>query len=153
MLTYVLVSAKWEKEMCSLFRELLSRGVYQYFHPHPLTDDEVKRRLQYKGKDLYYLQIYDDRLSGYGFLRGWDEGYETPSLGLAIHPDFQRQGLGKKFMFFLHDQALIQGATRVRLTVATINKKAIRLYQQLGYKFHLIDATTYEGFIDIRGAI
>jgi len=45
-------------------------------------------------------------------LRGWDEGYETPSLGIAVHPDARGLGLARTFMGFLHAAASFQGAAR-----------------------------------------
>jgi len=149
MLTYEPVNKKWEKELCSLFEDLLSGGDYHFFHPHPLTASEAKKKIKYSGQDLYFLQISNGTLCGYGFLRGWDEGYEIPSLGLAIHPKFRGRGLGEKFIFFLHEQARNHGAKKVRLTVAADNKAAIYLYSKLGYRFCQKDETALEGFIEV----
>ena len=49
----------------------------------------AKKIATYEGDDLYFLQIKDNEIAGYAMLRGWDEGYTIPSLGIALHPDFQ----------------------------------------------------------------
>jgi ribosomal protein S18 acetylase RimI-like enzyme len=67
-------------------------------------------------------------------LRGWDEGYEVPSLGIALHPHAQGQGLAHLFMDFLHVAARRRGAKKIRLRVYRDNKSAITLYRSLGYE-------------------
>ncbi|MFN8515656.1 MAG: GNAT family N-acetyltransferase [Chloroflexia bacterium] len=89
----------------------------------------------YAGADLYYVLIAGDTILGYGMLRGWDAGYEVPSLGIAIHPQYRGSGLGKLLMQFLHCAARWKGATQIRLKVYPDNPRAIKLYQQLGYAF------------------
>ena len=149
MLKYESVNRKWEKELCSLFENLLSGGDNYFFHPHPLTVSEAKKKINHSGRDLYFLQISNGTLCGYGFLRGWDEGYEIPSLGLAIHPKFRGQGFGGKFILFLHEQARQHGAQKVRLTVSTDNTAAISLYGKLGYRFRRKNEKTLEGFVEL----
>ena len=68
-------------------------------------------------------------------LRGWDEGYSVPSLGIAIHPVARGQGLGTLMMEYLHFLARQRGAITVRLRVHVENLRAIQLYQALGYAF------------------
>ena len=68
-------------------------------------------------------------------LRGWDEGYATPSLGIAVRDDCQRQGVGRIMMEHLHRAAVIRGARTVRLRVHPDNIRARRLYESLGYVY------------------
>jgi len=71
----------------------------------------------------------------YGILRGWDEGYAIPSLGIAVHPDARGTALGELLMHFLHGAARQRGARRVRLKVYSDNLAARSLYAKLGYNF------------------
>jgi [ribosomal protein S18]-alanine N-acetyltransferase len=130
-----LLSPRWAKPLAEFFAALASEGADRQFHPHPLTSEEAERRCQYSGKDLYYVAVEQQRVLGYGMLRGWDEGYETPSLGIAIHPQARGRGLGRALMQFLHHVARRRGASRVRLKVYSENQKAIALYESLGYRF------------------
>jgi [ribosomal protein S18]-alanine N-acetyltransferase len=129
------LSPEWGEALAELFRALEATEDSKHFHPHPLTPHEAVRRCRYEGNDLYYILVEERKILGYGMLRGWDEGYETPSLGIAIHPSERNKGLGKVFMHFLHAAAIRNGAKRVRLRVSPDNLGAIKLYEALGYEF------------------
>lgn len=100
-----------------------------HFHPHPLTSEEALPIASYDGQDIY---IWTEH--AYGFLRGWDEGYDVPSLGVAVATDQQGKGHGRQMMLALHDAARKRGATRIRLRVHPDNARARRLYESLGYR-------------------
>jgi [ribosomal protein S18]-alanine N-acetyltransferase len=68
-------------------------------------------------------------------LRGWDEGYDVPSLGIAVHPESRGQGLGELLMHFLHCAARRKGAREIMLKVYKENTAAYQLYLRLGYRF------------------
>jgi [ribosomal protein S18]-alanine N-acetyltransferase len=122
-----------ETRLASFFTALANRGEDRWFHPHPLTAQEADRLCSYPGRDLYYVAAHADAVLAYGLLRGWEEGYEVPSLGIAVHPDARGLGLARAFMLFLHSAALMKGACRVRLKVYPDNAPARRLYESLGY--------------------
>jgi ribosomal protein S18 acetylase RimI-like enzyme len=119
-----------------LFEEITSKGQYKFFHPHPFTRAEAERLCRYTGKDLYCVLSYSDRILGYGMLRGWDQGYTIPSLGIFIRDEAQCMGLGKLMMLYLHAAARFKGADSIRLKVYEHNDRAKRLYEQLGYVFN-----------------
>src|SRR5712691_6841309 len=80
---------------------------------------------QLQRRDLYFLLLEEQRALGYGMLRGWDEGYAIPSLGVVIHPEAQGHGLGRLMMEFLRIAAIRRGAEKIRLRVALANKPAL----------------------------
>jgi ribosomal protein S18 acetylase RimI-like enzyme len=96
---------------------------------------------RYVGLDLYYVAVLEGRVLGYGLLRGWDEGYSIPSLGIVLHPSMHGKGLGRAFMHFLHAAARQCGSTKVRLKVDRDNLRAINLYKTFGYRFEPLDET------------
>lgn len=134
-LEIVQISPEWEEPLAMFFETLVNCGDAKYFHPHPFTRDEAIARSRYSGNDLYYLLTESRIIIGYGILRGWDAGYEIPSLGIAIHPEARGAGLGSAFIHFLHVAARRKGATKVRLKVYRQNTKVLRLYHNLGYVF------------------
>ncbi len=146
-----LVSEVVEQPLLEFFRILKREGDDKYFHPHPLCDEEAKRLAHYSGKDLYYVLLEGNRVLGYGMLRGWDAGYEVPSLGIAIHPSVRGMGLSKLFMHFLHAAAKRKGATKIRLKVHSNNATAVTLYKELGYSFESESRGQLVGFIDLNG--
>jgi len=107
----------------------------KYFFPHPMTEKEAKRICRYQGKDSYYVATENGYVLAYGMLRGWDDGWKIPSLGIAVQPLYRGSGLARSFMYFLHSAAWVNGATKVRLKVFPRNTRAVRLYKSLGYKF------------------
>lgn len=129
------LSPEWVEPLTEFFRALEAAGDSQHFHPHALTAHEAVKTCHYQGGDLYYLLVDQRRVLGYGMLRGWDAGHETPSLGIAIHPSERGRGLGNVFMHFLHAAARRKGATTIRLKVYPDNTAAIKLYEGLGYRF------------------
>jgi len=136
-----------EPALAEFFAELSGDDTSDQFHPHPLTADEAARRCRYSGKDLYYLLISGQQVLGYGMLRGWDEGYEIPSLGIAIRASARGKGLAGLLLNFLHGAASWHGANKVMLKVYPDNLPARRLYEQLGYTF------TNEGEGQLLGSI
>lgn len=131
------------------FTALAASGISRHFHPHPFTAEEAEKLCHRGGKDLYYAIVAGDRILGYGMLRGWEEGFDVPSLGIAFRPESQGRGLGKPFMAFLHVAAKIRGAKRVRLKVYPDNKVAVGLYRALGYRFEGESEGQLVGFIDL----
>lgn len=136
-------------ELVLFFEALTLSSDEKFFHPHPLTAEEARRRSAYKGKDLYLVALDGIEIVGYGMLRGWDEGYEIPSLGIAVHPSRRREGLGRALMAELHKTARERGAHRVRLSVHHENLEAIRLYEELGYRFVVESGEQLIGTIDL----
>lgn len=62
--------------------------------------------------------------------------YEPETLfiySVAVHPDFQRQGLGHRLMAFAEEQAHQAGIRRIRLYTNEHMVENIALYLKLGY--------------------
>ncbi|MGA2889975.1 MAG: GNAT family N-acetyltransferase [Terracidiphilus sp.] len=128
------LSPEWEYSLAKFF-SCLQDSADQYFHPHPLTDEYAHRLARYSGADSYYLVVHNGAILAYGMLRGWDEGYEVPSLGIVVHPDHRGNKLGELLMLFLHAVARHRGAKAVRLKVYRENTAARDFYLRLGYAF------------------
>jgi ribosomal protein S18 acetylase RimI-like enzyme len=135
------VSHETAGPLAAFFAALMESGDERFFHPHPLTAAHAHALASYAGRDLYYVALDGGRVLAYGLLRGWDEGYAVPSLGIAIHPESRGSGLARPFMHFLHAAAARRAAPRVRLKVYRENARALALYTALGYDFGGSDAT------------
>ncbi|WP_035242071.1 GNAT family N-acetyltransferase [Desulfobacter vibrioformis] len=133
------VSPEFQKSIEVFFKDLEESGIGRYFHPHPLSKAEAQRISQYAGQDLYYVAVIANRVLGYGLLRGWDEGYTIPSLGISLHPSAQGQGLGRAFMYFLHAATRQRGAVKVKLKCYPDNIRSVNLYKSLGYTFQAVE--------------
>ena len=105
------------------------------FHPHGFTSDDALRIASHQGKDVYAVLETDGRFVAYGILRGWDEGFSVPSLGIAVRNDEQGRGHGRRMMEWLAGEALRRGAHRIRLRVHADNTPARKLYESVGYRY------------------
>lgn len=118
------------------FRTIRTSGSEAFFHPHPFERADAERLCNYTGHDFYCALMDGDKMVGYGMLRGWDQGYQIPSLGICIDHRMRGRGLGELLMRRLHEFARERGAESVRLKVDSRNAVARRLYERMGYVIH-----------------
>ena len=122
--------------LAALFSALVAAADEQRFHPHPLTAAYAAYiTSEYAGADRYFVATSRSVVVGYGMLRGWDEGFAIPSLGIAVHPAWRGRGVARTLMTALHHDAQRLGAPSIRLRVHPDNATAISLYRNLGYEF------------------
>ena len=103
-----------------------------YFTPHIIDKDIIIENIN--SDDKYYILKIAEIIVGYGMLRGYDEGYIIPSLGIMIDKDYRGLGYSKLLMLLLENEAS-KTSDKIRLTVFKENKKAISLYKKLDYIF------------------
>lgn len=130
------IGPEWADGLAAFFAAIREAGDC-HFRPHPFTPEFAQTLSCYQGMDLYYVLVGSSKVVGYGMLRGWDEGYQIPSLGIAIHPEYRGKHFGGLMMGFLHAAARFHGARRVRLKVYAENESALAMYRKLGYRFDL----------------
>ncbi|GGL22789.1 GNAT family N-acetyltransferase [Caulobacter rhizosphaerae] len=135
--------------LAAFFEAVATDPAADRFHPHPFTPEAALRIAEHQGRDLYVGQFLDGRLIGYGMLRGWDEGYQTPSLGIYLAAEARGQGLSKALMDDLHGRARERGAEKVRLKVYKNNIPAASLYEKLGYVFLTEEGEQRVGLLDL----
>jgi ribosomal protein S18 acetylase RimI-like enzyme len=145
----VALSPEHAPSLARLFARLQQTDTENFFHPHPLTAEEAFSSANYSGRDFYCVMLQGDEVVGYGMLRGWDEGYAIPSLGVALDPSVRGRGYSRPVMNFLHDTAKKRGAAKVRLKVDSQNRPAIELYRSLGYAFEPPSDQQLIGFLDL----
>jgi ribosomal protein S18 acetylase RimI-like enzyme len=145
------LTAPHQRAVEVLFARVAADVTGARFHPHPFTTEEAARICRHAGKDLYFGMLRDGAFVGYGMLRGWNEGFRVPSLGIYIAPEMRGTGAARILMQHLHESAKLAGATRIRLQVHADNLAARQLYLSLGYRFD--DAPQADGqllgFFDI----
>jgi ribosomal protein S18 acetylase RimI-like enzyme len=116
----------------------------KYFHPHEFDMASLLKELE--TGDYFCLLYWRYSPIGYGMLRGWSQGYEIPSLGIAISHVHQHKGLGNYMMAHLELTARMNNAEKLRLVVAKENENAIKLYTKRGYIFNEHGEFELEGF-------
>ena len=136
-----------------LFAAFQLAGYKKDFHPHDFDLASATRICSAEGRD-YFCCGWDGLTAiSYGLLRGFDEGYAVPSLGIATHPNRRRDAHGLDMMRHLHAVARGLGATRIRLKVYPGNHAAMALYASTGYVFgHEIEDGQRVGYCNIDDA-
>ena len=105
-----------------------------WFRPHDLGPEGARAVADHVGRDVYLIGFLARTPVAYGMLRGWDEGYRIPALGIAVRDGYRDQGLGRQMMHALHRVVRERGGDRVRLRVASGNARARHLYESMGYR-------------------
>ncbi|MEN9241441.1 MAG: ribosomal protein S18-alanine N-acetyltransferase [Thermostichus sp. DG02_3_bins_51] len=75
---------------------------------------------------------FSKNLVGFGIL--WCIEDEAHIISLAVHPDHQRRGLGKRILIELLNQARDFGCAWATLEVKASNQSAIHLYESVGFQ-------------------
>jgi ribosomal protein S18 acetylase RimI-like enzyme len=102
--------------------------------------------------DRYYITQYQGRIAAYSMLRGWDEGYETPSFGGCTHPELRGAGLGHLLLAHAIAESRTTGARKLRLTVYKENVRAVRVYRKFGFIFSDKNEQECLGILDLGSA-
>jgi putative acetyltransferase len=95
---------------------------------HPIFEDLLS-------KDIIYIFSADGMDVGmFKFVHQQHRNAHMAYLGgLAIHPDHAGKGYGQKMMRDIIDLGKQMNLVRIELSTATINDKAIRLYEKAGF--------------------
>jgi len=123
-----------EAALAAFFEENNRPEVTAHFHPFPLDAATAHRICGEPRRDRYFAAWDYDAIVGLAMLRGWDEGYETPSFGIIV--DHRRHGRGHGRALTSHALTLAKElrAPRVRLTVHADNPRAVALYERSGFR-------------------
>lgn len=134
-LEIVIPRSEHARPLSELFARIAIDPLSSRFHPHPFNMAEADRVCDHAGQDKYLALRLDERLIAYGLLRGWDEGFSVPSLGIYVEPEFHGSGAARLMMAHLHLTARLSGSQQIRLKVYSNNLPAYKLYVALGYDF------------------
>ena len=124
-----------ERPLQAFLEALDEAGETRFFSPHASDMDTLTALGTRPHRDIHCLLCEDSLVVGYGLLRGWDEGFAIPSLGIAIHPLRRGRGLGNFLMEYLELLARLRGSASLRLRVLKANAVAIALYTTRGYEW------------------
>lgn len=139
------------KHQLLTFLEQLNDEDRLFFSPHTFSLDAIESILSSRIKDQY-LVVHDamGAVIGYCMLRGWDEGYSIPSIGICVSRSLRGRGLGKKLLAYLLQVAARFGASKAMLKVHRQNASAIKIYMQYGFRIEDSCGDHIIGFIDLE---
>lgn len=85
---------------------------------------------------VQFFAVDGDRVVGWAdVFPGWAHAVRhVGSLGMGVLPAYRGQGLGRQLLQACIDKARAQGLTRIELEARADNLRALRLYEQLGFR-------------------
>jgi ribosomal protein S18 acetylase RimI-like enzyme len=125
----------------SVTKNLRNNGVTQWdrFYPNrfviskDLKNGQLHAILE-EGFCIGAVVVNSEQSSKYSGLPWKDqEGRPAVIHRLAVHPDSQGKGIGKKMLHYSEELAKSQGYTSIRLDAYTANPAAITMYERAGY--------------------
>jgi ribosomal-protein-alanine N-acetyltransferase len=112
-------------EIAAMSRDLIEKGLGWTW-----TAARVARNIR-SASTLNVVACVPDRLAGFAIMYFGDE-HAHLSL-LAVRPEWQRAGLGRRLVDWLEESALVAGIGTVRLELRASNRAARRFYARLGF--------------------
>ena len=111
--------------IAAMSRELIEIGL-----PWSWTPERVARNLRHP--DTLVLAARDgERLAGFAIMQFGEERAHLSLL--AVRPDYQRQGVGRRMLEWLTQSALTAGIASVHLELRETNLGARRFYLNQGF--------------------
>ena len=81
-----------------------------------------------------YLLYADQRIIGHCMcMRTWERPTEVAVLSMGLRPGWRGRGLGQRFVLAVMDLLAREGSTAVVLMVGDANKRAIKVYGDVGF--------------------
>jgi len=115
--------------------EILVLALWQLTFPdtpsHNNFIEDIKRKLSTQS-NLFFVAFYEEQcigtaMSGFDGHRGW-------IYYLAVHPEYRRNGVGKKLMQTVEAELANIGYTKLNLQVRQNNSDVVKFYKKLGYQ-------------------
>ena len=100
-------------------------------HGAPWSEASFLREIQ-APQGVFLVAILDGKVVGYG--GAWYVIDEAHIINVSVCPELQNQGIGRKIMQGLLDEAKSAGMLCSTLEVRISNLAAIHLYESLGYE-------------------
>ena len=116
-----------------LFRENNLTSISRNFHPFPLTTESASLITNQLHQNLYFGAFLEEIIIGFGMLRGWDEGFDVPSLGILVDHLHQHRGIGRLLTNYAISLAESKSCKKIRLSVYEDNLPAMALYSSIGF--------------------
>ena len=114
-------------------------AAWRYEVPYDFYDtvndqDDLAELLDPKRREGAYFSAFDERGALVGFFQFENKG-QSVEVGLGLRPDLTGKGLGLGFLLAGLEFARRRfSPARFRLSVATFNERAIRVYERAGFQ-------------------
>lgn len=83
---------------------------------------------------VFLLKANDVAIGTCACMRTWERPNEVHLLSMGIRPGWRGRGLGHRFLGLVLDRLAQRGIRAVTLLVSSDNRRAIKLYQEVGFE-------------------
>jgi putative acetyltransferase len=113
----------------------------------PYTREAIERWLSNLQDLIVLVALHDDKIVGHAHIHRFSRPRRrgTGDLIIYLHQDFHNVGLGTAMLTRLIELAKKEGLHRIGLSVIADNKRAVHLYQKLGFKTEGVLRDAYFG--------
>jgi len=118
--------------------QVINKEQLGYDFPIDLTKSQLTKLLN-DSKHHFFLGFEDDnskKILGYVHAEVYESIYSRPLfnvLALAVSKESEKQGIGKKLMHALENEARNRQYEAIRLNSGMIRKEAHKFYEKIGY--------------------
>ena len=110
--------------------------------PSPWTSQLFALELKREGFAYYWIIEFQEKLVGYAGY--WKIKNEAHLVTLAIHPSYQRKGLGRMLLSHVLKDVQSKKLKKITLEVRKTNRAAQLLYEKFGFKKIAIKPNYYQ---------
>ena len=125
---------------CAL--HMISNGIFQWNEHYP---DKASFINDIENEELFVYCVSEKLVACISLCNKMDEIYKPVNWKtvnknnlyvhrLAVHPDFQKKGIGKSLMDFAENYAGLKKCVSVRLDTFSKNKRNLKFYESRGYQ-------------------
>jgi ribosomal protein S18 acetylase RimI-like enzyme len=108
----------------------LWENIFSYGDPHNAPEIVIDKKLKNKDK-LFYVAEENHRIIG-TIMAGYD-GHRGWIYSVAVHPDYQKQGIGSALLSFTHKKLKNLGCLKINLQIMGENEAVQKFYLSNGY--------------------
>ncbi len=101
--------------------------------PNPWSRETFLGEIQNRAISFPLVLVHREQKRIAGYVIFWQIGDEAQINNVAVHPDFQGQGLGELAMRYVLGRLKENGVHFVSLEVRVSNQRALALYRKLGF--------------------
>lgn len=101
--------------------------------PNPWSRETFLGEIQNRAISFPLVLVHREQKRIAGYVIFWQIGDEAQINNVAVHPDFQGQGLGELVMRYVLNRLKENGVHFVSLEVRVSNHRALALYRKLGF--------------------
>jgi GNAT superfamily N-acetyltransferase len=123
-----------EASLARFFEENNVPEVTDLFKAFAFDAATAKKLCREPRRDRYFAMFDGERMLCLGIMRGWDEGYEIPTLGIVAHHEMHGKGHGFRLLLWGIELGKQLGCKKMRATTFKTHTVVIKMLEKTGFR-------------------